>query len=127
MVDFFARETPPPIGFISFDLDYYSSTMAAFKLFAGDHSHFLPRVTCYFDDLVGGILDAYTQFTGELLAIDEFNAANADMKIDRVRGLRHQTGQLPAQWHEQIYVAHRFSHPDYTRPITKDCALALDD
>lgn len=124
---FFEKENPPPIGFISFDLDYYSSTVAALKILEKDHKHYLPRVVCYFDDLAGGILDAYNEFSGEILAIKEFNDAHADIKISRVRGLSHQTGITPAQWHEKIYVAHRFGDPDYCKPISDTSELALSD
>src|SRR5215472_15330256 len=34
----------PPIGFLSFDLDYYTSTVAAFRIFQGSDDQFLPRV-----------------------------------------------------------------------------------
>jgi hypothetical protein len=127
VADFFAKENPPPIGFISFDLDYYSSTAAALKILDGDHSRYLPRVACYFDDLAGGILDAYSEFSGEILAIAEFNEARADVKISRVRGLRHHSNNIPAQWHEKVYIAHRFSHPDYDKPIADTVELALHD
>jgi hypothetical protein len=127
VAQFFEKEDPPPIGFISFDLDYYSSTVAALKIFNGDHKRYLPRVVCYFDDLAGGILDAYNEFTGELLAIKEFNDAQPDIKISRVHGLSGHSKLLPAQWHEKIYVAHRFAHPDYGKPTSDTTELALHD
>lgn len=66
----FIEEPVAPIGFISFDLDYYSSTMAAFRVFDGDLSRFLPRVVCYFDDMSNA--DALQcSLTGEVLAIQE--------------------------------------------------------
>jgi len=124
---FFAKERPPAIGFISFDLDYYSSTVAALKILEADHDYFLPRVTCYFDDIAGGILEAYNEFTGELLAIKEFNETHADIKIGRARGLRYLANKIPFQWHEQVYVAHRFTHPAYGRPIAGTTELVLKD
>jgi hypothetical protein len=48
-----ARVTP--IGFIAFDLDYYSSTMSALKVLDAEYKYLLPRVACYFDDIVGDI------------------------------------------------------------------------
>jgi hypothetical protein len=51
---FCERENPPPIGFISLDLDFHSSTLAALRIFQADHRYFLPRVVCYVDDMVGG-------------------------------------------------------------------------
>ena len=61
--DFTEREKPPPIGFIAFDLDYYSSTVTALKIFEANHRYLLPRVACYFDDMVGDIDWAYNDFT----------------------------------------------------------------
>ena len=127
VAQFFDKENPPPIGFISFDLDYYSSTVAALKILDADHKRYLPRVVCYFDDLAGGILDAYNEFSGEILAIKEFNDAHADIKISRVRGLSYNSKNIPAQWHEKIHVAHRFAHPDYGKPISDTSELALND
>jgi hypothetical protein len=127
VAQFFDREGPSPIGFISFDLDYHSSTVAALKILAAEEKYYLPRVHCYFDDLAGGLLDAYNEFSGELLAIREFNEMNLNTKITPVPGLRYHGNLLPAQWHEKIYVAHRFAHPDYGTPISDTIELALRD
>jgi hypothetical protein len=123
--EFGRTEDPPPIGFISFDLDYYSSTVAAFKVFEQDHHRLLPRVVCYFDDMVGDIDWAYNEFTGELLAIKEFNEAHRDIKIAPVQGLRFFGSRLPQAWHEQIFVAHLFGHSDYCQPISGLTQLPL--
>jgi hypothetical protein len=112
----FQQRNPAPIGFISFDLDYYSSTMAAFEILDLESRCLLPRIFCYFDDVAGGPGFCYNEYTGELLAIGEFNAAHADRKIARLAGLRHHIGSLPARWHEQMYVAHLFAHPQYNVP-----------
>lgn len=116
--DFCADHQPAPIGFIAFDLDYYSSTVAALQILEQDSRHFLPRVACYFDDTVGDIDWAYNDFTGELLAIREFNERHQHLKVAPVRGLRFFKGRLPQIWHEQIYVAHFFRHADYGRPVS---------
>ena len=42
---------PAPIGAIFFDLDYYTSTINAFKIFENSDEKLLPRIICYFDDL----------------------------------------------------------------------------
>ena len=115
--EFTIREKPPPIGFAAFDLDYYSSTAAALKIFESDHRYLLPRIACYFDDIVGDVDWAYNEFTGELLAINEFNAVHPSIKIARVSGLRFFKKWLPKAWHEQIFVAHLFEHADYGKPI----------
>jgi hypothetical protein len=112
------------LGFISFDLDYYSSTVEAFHVFSGASTSVLPRVICYFDDITGNCEAAFNIFTGELLAIAEFNAAN-DVKIAKCEGLRFSRGHIPSEWHEQIYIAHLFRHPDYQLPIQALTQLPL--
>ncbi|MQA67534.1 MAG: hypothetical protein GEU76_16800 [Alphaproteobacteria bacterium] len=122
---FLREESPPPIGFIAFDLDYYSSTMAALRIFDAELSRFLPRVACYLDDMVGDIAYAYNEFTGELLALKEFNASHERAKIVPVNGIRFYGGRIPRLWHEQIFAAHLFDHPDYNRPISDLAQLPL--
>jgi hypothetical protein len=124
---FFEKETPPPIGFIAFDLDYYSSTVSALKVLEAEHKYLLPRVACYVDDMVGDIDWAYHEFAGELLAIKEFNAAHEHVKVAPVQGLRFYLDRLPQVWHEQIFVAHIFRHPDYNRPISDMSQLPLSN
>ncbi len=122
----FGESNPAPIGFISFDLDYYSSTTAALRILDLPFETLLPRVFCYFDDVAGGPAYCYNEFTGELLAINEFNQAHEDRKLARIAGLRHNFRSLPALWHEQMYVAHLFKHPHYNTPAhAGDDRLAL--
>jgi hypothetical protein len=109
---FIEREKPRRIGFMSFDMDYYSSTIGAFRLLRHSHSHFLPRAFCYFDDIVGDDNELHCAYTGELLAIDEFNAAEPMMKLAPIHGLA-QKRIIPDHWHIKTYVLHRFDHPDY--------------
>lgn len=122
----FGESNPAPIGFISFDLDYYSSTAAALRILDLPYENLLPRVFCYFDDVAGGASYCYNEFTGELLAINEFNRSHDDRKLANIAGLRHNFSTLPALWHEQMYVAHLFNHPHYNTPAhSGDQRLAL--
>lgn len=107
-----ARSRHAPIGFISFDLDYYSSTMEAFQVLEGDADRLLPRVLCYFDDLFGY---AWTDFVGERAAIEEFNSSHSERKIAKIHGLRYELPREEFQeaWHEKLYVVHVFDHPRY--------------
>ena len=105
----FLEEKPAPIGFISFDLDLYSSTCDAFKILAGGADTRLPRVHCYFDDIIGY---SHSEFTGERLAISEFNQSQPMQKISPIFGLRPVLG-LPAAWLEMMYLHHDFEHPRY--------------
>lgn len=110
----FLASGPPPIGFISFDLDYYSSTVAAMAaLLREAPERYLPRVVCFFDDTVGPHLEMHSRFTGELLAIDEFNASVAERKIAPVNGLRYKLAPHDGDWTLGIHVLHLFDHPRY--------------
>src|SRR4051812_24481223 len=80
-VDEFVANRPAPIGFVSFDLDMYSSTMDAFAIFESMHDIVMPRVVCYFDDMAGF---SHGDFTGERLAISEFNERHEMRKISQV-------------------------------------------
>ena len=115
----FAKRDHAPIGFISFDLDYYSSTMKAFQLLDYPSERFLPRVMAYFDDIAGDDSELHCHYTGELLAIDEFNRDHPSRKICPIHLLRNKR-RLPAGWNEHIYVAHLFDHPLYDRYINLD-------
>lgn len=108
----FIRSGPAPVAFISFDLDYYSSTMQAFKVLEADSRVLLPRVECYFDDIMGFTI---SEFTGERLAIAEFNRAHETKKISPIFGLKYFVPPPYAsyEWVEKMYMAHIFDHELY--------------
>ena len=101
-----------PIGYISFDLDYYSATVAALPLLEAPDSHILPRVQCYFDDILGF---TFADFNGERLAIREFNDAHTQRKISPIYGSRFYVPAryINANWTEKLYMAHILDHPRY--------------
>jgi hypothetical protein len=101
-----------PIGFVSFDLDLWSSTMQAFGIFRSNAEHCLPRTWCYFDDIVETVQDV-----GELLAIDQFNEESHGRKIRRPYMLRDNVPFQPA-WAEQLFQVHLFDNPRYTHLLT---------
>jgi hypothetical protein len=112
---FFSAYSPPPIGFISFDMDYYSSTVSALRMLrTTEVERFLPRTLCYFDDIVGPDEACHRDFSGELLAVHEFNSATLDRKIAKIHGLAHKR-IAPCFWADQMYALHIFSHPEYNR------------
>ena len=105
-----------PIGFCSFDLDYYSSTKAALDVFEGGSNTRLPRVLCYFDDTVGiSDLNIHCNKVGQLLAIDEFNRGS-EMYIGPIHKLRNKR-PIKADWNEQMYALHDFKHPLYNKLV----------
>jgi hypothetical protein len=122
---FIEQHAPAPIAFASFDMDYYSSTMDAFKIFSADHGdeHFLPRIFMYFDDVVGDTTSLYNEFAGELAAINDFNTQNKDIKIAENRVFRNYN--INFSWYHQSYVMHRFKHVQYASYISKASEKSL--
>jgi hypothetical protein len=108
---FFDSHRPAPIGAISFDLDFYSSTKSALAVFHGGPEFLLPRIFCYFDDTIGSETEAYNDFTGQRLAINEFNLENDAIKLGFPYCLLN--GAVQDTWRNQIWVAHLFQHPNY--------------
>jgi hypothetical protein len=103
---------PAPVAFVAVDLDYYSSTVDALEIFDLSDSRVLPRVLCYFDDIVGEDHVLQNDHVGELLAIREFNLDRKECKILPVNGLAAKR-VLPADWNESMLAMHRFDHPNY--------------
>jgi tetratricopeptide (TPR) repeat protein len=120
----------PPIGFMSFDMDVYSATSAVLA-HLGDTSpaaSLLPRTNVYFDDVFGFQGQDYNRFTGELLAIDEFNDGNASAKLAEDRTFRSLPVNAP--WHHGMYMLHRFDHgeyPTYISPADRTSLALRDD
>lgn len=106
------------IGFVAFDLDYYSSTKKAFRLFEKDDpATCLPRTYCYFDDLRWPEHACHNEYMGELCAIKEFNEEHEHKKMCPINMFRHtRIHQEP--WNEQMYVLHDFRHPLYCKNVT---------
>jgi hypothetical protein len=96
-----------PIGFISFDLDYYSSTMAALTVIEGDNwTNWMPRVTAYFDDV------STVEWIGERLAIRDWNTSQGDRKVGQNPEIRDSIPGYP-RWALRIFEIHLFGHPQY--------------
>lgn len=96
-----------PIGFASVDVDYYSSAKEALAVFSGQHEKYLPIVPLYFDD-IGDI--SVSPWTGEWLAINEFNEENLMRKIAPWNMLRSRRICKNAKWIEHIYALHVHDH-----------------
>ena len=103
---------PAPIAFVAVDLDYYSSTVDALRVFDLGDEHVLPRVLCYFDDVVGPDHVLHNEYVGELLAIREFNEQHDGTKILPINGLEAKR-VVPASWPQRMFAMHRFMHKDY--------------
>lgn len=93
-----------PIGFISFDLDLYSSTTHAFTVLSHPKKRMLRQVPLYFDDVVESFVSH--RFAGELLAIDEFNERNQTVKIDQWRGVKCGRPFPGEAYLDKMYIAY---------------------
>jgi hypothetical protein len=100
---FFEEYNPPPIGFVSFDLDLYSATRDAFRIFTHPNKQMLLHTPLYFDDV--GSFD-YHDHAGESLAIHEFNEQNYSVKIHPWAGVRDGRPFPEAPYLGNMYVAH---------------------
>ncbi len=122
---FIDEHDPAPVGFVAFDLDYWSSTVAALRLFDNPVERLLPRVFCYMDDVIGSDVEIHCEFVGELLAIREFNDAHEHVKLAPINGLAHKR-PVPSIWNDQIWVLHAFGHPQYSTYIPQPRAEVFD-
>lgn len=107
-----------PIGYVSVDVDYYSSTKQALKLFAHDDPRkYLPVTTVYFDDVCH---ERHNSWCGELLAISEFNAEHALRKLERHAFLRGTRIYRRAEWIDHMWTMHALDHPHRQVPYYKE-------
>ena len=87
------------LGFVSLDLDLYSSTVSAFPLFEMPAHRYLPAMPVYVDDI--NVLIGYNPWCGEALAIKEFNDSHPMRKIE----------EKSSAWHVQnFHVFHVLDH-----------------
>jgi hypothetical protein len=114
---FFDACKPAPIAAVMHDLDFYSSTRVALEMFNVDERYRLPRIFCYFDDIIGGETELYNDFTGERLAIREFNESGTK-KLSPAYHLI--TRGYPIQWYHQIFILHDFEHSKYSDFVSED-------
>jgi hypothetical protein len=103
-----------PIGFVSFDVDYYWSTMEALRVLDGAPAQYLPWVVLYFDDIQYIV---HTRYAGQLLAINDFNDSHPMRKIDKITALAETNLFRRGRWIHQMYLAHVFDHPFRTEAL----------
>jgi hypothetical protein len=113
----FVNETQQhPIGFVSFDLDYYSSTVHAMKIFSLPKRNHLIHTPLYFDDTL--FFEA-SEYSGERLAIREFNEQDHPVKIDSCTVLRFGRPFHDRQWLSAMYVANDMQRMGQVNPAAR--------
>ena len=65
----------------------------------------------YFDDVVGDDIWLCNEFTGQRLAIKEFNRGHKSKKICKNYHVRRRYPN--SYWPDRIYIHHDFEHPRY--------------
>jgi len=108
--------TDAPVGFVSVDVDYYSSTKDVFQLFKAKSTCFLPLTYIYFDDIAR---PHHNDKCGELLAISEFNQEYPNRHISYHRFFENQRIFKNADWVKQLYYFHVLDHP-YRSTLKRD-------
>jgi hypothetical protein len=108
---FLQEYQPAPIGCMFHDLDYYSSTRDALTLFDREPRYFLPRVFMHFDDIIGNDIWLCNEFTGERLAIRDFNQTHQSKKISKNYSVAKRYPN--SWWPDHVYIHHDFEHPRY--------------
>ena len=99
------------IGFVSIDVDYYSSSAECLNLFRESSLKILPKMPIYFDDVNN--LD-HNEFCGELLAIKEFNNGSEYRKISKMNQIRNWRIFKSALYLDQMYWIFDFKNKYYT-------------
>jgi len=116
--DFCGKYSPAPIAAIMFDVDYYSSTVDALKIFHSNENFLLPRIFCYFDDIIGTEIELYNDHTGMRLAINEFNKDNDIKKLGKPYHLLCRDHVYT--WYHKIFIYHDFNHSKYNQFISEE-------
>jgi hypothetical protein len=120
----FLAERQGVIGFVSFDVDYYWSTLEALRLFEGSADAYLPKTICYFDDVM---FDWHNEYCGELAAIADFNRANVRRKISRYNFLDKERIFVRAKWLGAMFILHVLDHPVRQPGGVKSATRVLDN
>ena len=113
-VDDFIKIHPKNIIAIFCDLDFYTSTKSFLNQMSKLKQYLCPRVYFYFDDIFDSSHCIDDQ-NGELLAIQEFNNENINMKIGKSLSnsldFRFPIGK------DYLFLLHNFKHKDYNNYI----------
>ncbi len=108
-----------PVGFVSIDVDIYSSARDALQVFNLPGKRMLRHVPVYLDDILFMFSHKYA---GELHAIEEFNQLQEMVKLDMWHGIECNRPFPENPWLKRFYVAHdleAISHANLDRQQAK--------
>ncbi len=104
----FLDELDAPIGFVSLDLAFYSSTVDAMRALLGPADRYLPMTLVY---LGAVLMDSANPAVGELLAVAEFNRDHPLRQVHPFTALREKRIFKNGAWLNQIHTLHVLDHP----------------
>jgi hypothetical protein len=104
----FVERLDAPVGFVSLDLAYHSSTVDALQALLGPAEHYLPMTLVY---LGAVLIDNASPAVGELLAVREFNQAHRHRQLHPFNCLREKRIFKNGLWLHQIHTLHVLDHP----------------
>ncbi len=103
-------------------MDYYSSAKKVVRVLTGKPSVYLPIVPVYLDDI--GV-DGSNPWTGELLAVNEFNLENELRKIAPFTLLRSRRIFKNTQWIDRMFAAHVHDHRTRSPAVRRETQWGL--
>jgi hypothetical protein len=113
-----------PVAFVGFDFQVYSATRDAMQLFSAEFARLLPRTPCSLRSTIG---KDRCEYTGELLAISEFNAQHEMRKICKIPGMSYFVPpRFNGHWTQWLHTLHIFDHPLYNRPDAYKQSAIID-
>ena len=115
-----------PIGFISLDVDYYSSSVQALNLLDSINSNqLLPCTYLYVDDIEE---DTHNSICGELGAIASFNKNNCkNIFIEKNSNIRWNRVFKNAKWIDKIFYIHNFNHEERSSILLNNNKITILD
>jgi hypothetical protein len=96
-----------PLGFISVDVDLYTSAKSVLRCLTGQPELYNPAVGIYCDEVSFYVSN---KWCGELAAIREFNIENDVRKIDIDRTLPGSRPFRDSCWYRSMFVCHVLDH-----------------
>ncbi|MFO1071419.1 MAG: hypothetical protein U1E17_01680 [Geminicoccaceae bacterium] len=103
----FVETLDAPVGFVSLDLAYYSSTVDAMQALLAPADKYLPMTLIY---LGAVLIDNANPAVGELLAVKEFNELHRHRQVHPFNCLRDKRIFKNGMWHHHIYTLHVLDH-----------------
>jgi hypothetical protein len=104
----FVETLDAPVGFVSLDVVYYSSTLDAMEALLGPADRYLPMTLVYLGSV---LLDNANPAVGELMAVREFNAEHRVRQVHPFTCLRDKRIFKNGMWLHQVYTLHVLDHP----------------